>query len=85
MAKQFKTHTYLADPAKVVWAEGDFSQAQVNKLINAYKRAGVFLTAYGSPNQVLAQVSAINSMLDGNEIARNMREAGRLQVVGVGF
>ena len=56
MAKQFKTTTLLADESGAVWVEAQLSEAQVKRLINSYKRAGVSLTAYGSPNQVLAQV-----------------------------
>jgi len=85
MAKQFKTTTYLADKGGKVWVEAQLSQAQVKRLIKAYERAGVSLTAYGSPNQVLEQVSAINKMLDSNETARSMREQGRLVVMGVGY
>lgn len=84
MARQFKTTTILVDSEGKGWVEAQLSEAQVKRLIRAYKRAGVSLTAYGSPNQVMAQVSAINKMLDSNEIARNMREQGQLVVMGVG-
>ena len=56
MAKQFKTTTLLADDSGAVWVEAQLSEAQVKRLIKGYERAGVSLTAYGSPNQVLAQV-----------------------------
>jgi len=56
MAKQFKTTTLLADDSGLVWVEAQLSQAQVNRIIKQYERAGVSLTAYGSPDQVLAQV-----------------------------
>ncbi len=56
MAKQFKTTTILADSEGKGWVEAELSEAQVKRLIKAYERAGVSLTAYGSPNQVLAQV-----------------------------
>ncbi len=56
MAKQFKTTTLLADDSGLVWVEAQLSQAQVNRLIKGYERAGVSLTAYGSPNQVREQV-----------------------------
>ena len=56
MAKQFKTTTILADSKGKGWVEAELSEAQVKRLIKAYERAGVSLTAYGSPNQVLAQV-----------------------------
>jgi len=63
MAKQFKTTTLLADDSGLVWVEAQLSEAQVNRLIKGYKRAGVSLTAYGSPNQVLAQVREISEAL----------------------
>jgi hypothetical protein len=63
MAKQFKTTTLLADESGAVWVEAQLSEAQVKRLINSYKRAGVSLTAYGSPNQVLAQVREISEAL----------------------
>lgn len=56
MAKVFKTTTLLADKGGEVWVEAQLSEPQVKRLINSYKRAGIFLTAYGSPNQVLEQV-----------------------------
>ncbi len=56
MAKQFKTTTILADSEGKGWVEAELSEAQVKRIIKAYERAGVSLTAYGSPNQVLAQV-----------------------------
>jgi hypothetical protein len=85
MAKTIKTQTLLADNSGAVWVEAELSEAQVKRVINSYKRAGIDLTPYGSPNQLTAQVEAINSMLDSNEIARNMRESGRLVVMGVGY
>ena len=56
MAKQFKTTTILADSEGKGWVEAQLSEAQVKRIIKAYERAGVSLTAYGSPNQVLAQL-----------------------------
>jgi hypothetical protein len=56
MAKVFKTHTLLADESGAVWVEAELSEAQVKRVINSYKRAGIDLTPYGSPNQVMAQV-----------------------------
>jgi len=56
MAKVMKTTTLLADDSGLVWVEAQLSEAQVKRLIKGYERAGVSLTAYGSPNQVLAQV-----------------------------
>ena len=85
MAKVMKSFTLLADPSGAVWVEGSFTQTQVKRVINSYKRAGITLTAYGSPNQLTAQVEEINAVLDTNEIARSMRESGRLMVVGVGY
>ena len=85
MAKVIKTHTLLADNSGAVWVEAELSQTQVKRVINSYKRAGITLTAYGSPNQLTAQLEQINAVLDSNEIARNMRENGRLVVMGVGY
>ena len=56
MAKVMKTHTLLADSEGKVWAEALLSEAQVKRIIKGYERAGVSLTAYGSPNQLTAQV-----------------------------
>ena len=56
MAKTIKTHTLLADNSGAVWVEAELSEAQVKRVINSYKRAGIDLTPYGSPNQVIAQV-----------------------------
>ena len=56
MAKQLKTHTLLADEGGAVWVEAQLSEAQVKRIIKGYERAGVSLTAYGSPNQLMAQV-----------------------------
>jgi hypothetical protein len=63
MAKQFKTNTLLADSEGKVWAEALLSEAQVKRIIKGYERVGVSLTAYGSPNQVLAQVREIEVAL----------------------
>jgi hypothetical protein len=63
MAKQFKTNTLLADSEGAVWVEAQLSEAQVKRIIKGYERAGVSLTAYGSPNQVLAQVREIEVAL----------------------
>lgn len=56
MPKVMKSTTLLADDSGLVWVEAQLSEAQVKRIIKAYERAGVSLTAYGSPNQVLAQV-----------------------------
>lgn len=56
MAKQFKTTTILADSEGKRWVGAQLSEAQVKRIIKGYERAGVSLTAYGSPNQVMAQV-----------------------------
>jgi hypothetical protein len=56
MAKTIKTSTILADSEGRGWVEAQLSQAQVKRLIKAYERAGVILTAYGSPDQLMAQV-----------------------------
>ena len=85
MPKVIKTTTLLADESGVVWVEAQLSEAQIKRVINSYKRAGIFLTAYGSPDQLTTQLEQINAVLDSNEIARNMREGGRLVVMGVGY
>lgn len=59
MAKQFKTTTLLAEASGKVWVEAQLSEAQVKRLIKQYERAGVSLTAYGSPNQVMAQLKEL--------------------------
>jgi hypothetical protein len=56
MAKTIKTHTLLADKGGAVWVEAQLSETQVKRIIKSYERAGVSLTAYGSPNQVMAQL-----------------------------
>jgi hypothetical protein len=56
MAKTVKTTTLLADSEGKVWAEALLSEAQVKRIIKGYERAGVSLTAYGSPNQVMEQL-----------------------------
>jgi hypothetical protein len=56
MAKTIKTHTLLADDSGLVWVEAELSQTQVKRVINSYKRAGIDLIPYGSPNQLTAQV-----------------------------
>jgi hypothetical protein len=81
MAGKMKSHTILADSSGVVYAQAELTQAGVDRLIKEYKRAGIELQAYGSPDQLIAQLDAINSMLDANETARAMRESGRLQVI----
>jgi hypothetical protein len=85
MAKQFKTTTLLADEGGKVWVEAQLSEAQVKRIIKAYERAGVSLTAYGSPNQVSKQVEEISAFFANDERSRSFVEAGKLQVIGVGF
>ncbi len=85
MAKTIKTTTLLADESGKVWVEAELSQTQVKRVINSYKRAGIDLMPYGSPDQLTAQLKAINAVLDTNATARAMREQGRLIVVGAGF
>lgn len=63
MAKVFKTTTLLADESGAVWVEAQLSEPQVKRIIKSYERAGVSLTAYGSPNQVMAQVREISEAL----------------------
>jgi hypothetical protein len=59
MPKVMKSTTLLADDTGAVWVEAQLSEAQVKRVINSYKRAGIFLTAYGSPNQLLAQLKEL--------------------------
>jgi hypothetical protein len=85
MAKVMKTHTLLADESGLVWVDAELSQTQVKRVINSYKRAGIDLTPYGSPNQVSKQVQEINAFFTNDERSRPFMEAGKLQVIGVGF
>lgn len=84
MAKVFKTTTLLADEGGKVWAEAQLSEAQVKRIIKQYERAGVSLTAYGSPEQVKRQVEEISAFFANDECSRSFVEAGKLQVIGVG-
>ena len=63
MAKVMKTHTLLADKGGAVWVEAELSEAQVKRIIKGYEKAGVSLTAYGSPNQVMAQLRELEEAL----------------------
>ena len=65
MAKVFKTHTLLADESGAVWVEAELSEAQVKRVINSYKQAGIDLTPYGSPAQLLNQVKELTQALAG--------------------
>ena len=85
MPKVIKTHTILADKSGAVWVEAQLSEAQIKRVINSYKRAGIDLTAYGSPNQVIKQVEEISAFFANDERSRSFVEAGKLQVIGVGF
>ena len=85
MPKVIKTHTILADKSGAVWVEAQLSEAQVKRVINSYKRAGIDLTAYGSPNQVSKQVEEISAFFTNDDRSRSFVEAGKLQVIGVGF
>ena len=85
MAKTIKTHTLLADNSGAVWVEAELSEAQVKRIIKGYERAGIILTPYGSPNQVIKQVEEINAFFANDERSRSFVEAGKLQVIGVGF
>jgi hypothetical protein len=53
MAKSVKAYTILADKEKVVWVEGELTQALTDKLLRLYKRVGIELSAYGSVSQLL--------------------------------
>ena len=85
MPKVIKTTTLLADKSGAVWVEAELSEAQVKRVINSYKRAGIFLTAYGSPSQMTKQLEEINAFLASDERSRSFVNAGKLQVIGVGF
>jgi len=81
MAKQMKSHTILSDKYGTVWAECPLTEAGTQRLIKQYAKAGIELTAHGSPAQLLAQVDAITNALDANPTAHAMRESGRLAVM----
>ena len=81
MAKQMKSHTILSDKHGTVWAECQLTEAATQRIIKQYAKAGIELTAHGSPAQLLAQVDTINNALDANPTARAMRESGRLMVM----
>ena len=76
-----KSHVILADTSGAVYAQAELTQAGTDRLIKEYKRAGIDLVSYNSPDQLLAQVDAINNALDTNPTARAMRESGRLVVM----
>ena len=65
MAKVIKSTTLLADSSGFVWVEALLSEAQVKRVINSYKRAGIDLTPYGSPDQLLEQVKELTQALAG--------------------
>ena len=85
MAKTIKTTTLLADKGGAVWVEAELSEAQVKRVINSYKRAGIDLTPYGSPQQVIKQVEEITAFFANDDRSRSFVEAGKLQVIGAGF
>jgi hypothetical protein len=80
-ANRMKSHTILADTSGAVYVQAELTQAGVNRLIKEYKRAGIDLVSYGSPDQLLAQLDTINAVLDTNATARAMRESGKLIVM----
>ena len=65
MPKVMKSTTLLADSSGFVWVEALLSEAQVKRVINSYKRAGIDLTPYGSPNQLLKQFKELTQALAG--------------------
>ena len=65
MAKVMKSTTLLADSSGFVWVEALLSEAQVKRVINSYKRAGIDLTPYGSPAQLLNQIKELTQALAG--------------------
>ena len=81
MAKQMKSHTILSDKHGKVWAECPLTEAATQRIIKQYARAGIELTAHGSPAQLQAQLDTINAALDTNATARAMRESGHLAVM----
>ena len=81
MAKQMKSHTILSDKHGTVWAECQLTEAGTQRLIKQYAKAGIELTAHGSPAQLQAQLDTINAALDTNPTARAMRESGRIMVM----
>ena len=68
-----------------VWVEAQLTQPQVKRLIKQYERFEINLTPYGSPDQVREQVREIERVFASNERSRPFVEAGKLQVIGVGF
>jgi hypothetical protein len=84
-SKAIKTQTILADDSGAVWVDAQLSEAQIKRVINSYKRAGIDLTAYGSPNQLTKQLEEINAFFANDNRSRSFAEAGKLQVIGVGF
>ena len=76
-----KSHVILADTSGAVYAQAELTQAATDRLIKEYKRVGIDLVSYGSPDQRLSQVDAITNALDANPTARAMRESGRLVVM----
>lgn len=85
MAKVMKTQTLLVDDSGAVRVNAQLSEAQIKRVINSYKRAGIDLTAYGSPNQLTKQLEEINAFFSNDNRSRSFVEAGKLQVIGVGF
>ena len=76
-----KSHVILADTSGAVYVQAELTQAATDRLIKEYKRVGIELVSYGSPDQLLAQVDAITNALDANPTARAMRESGRIAVM----
>jgi len=64
-----------------MWAECPLTEAAAQRMIKQYARAGIELTAHGSPSQLQAQLDTINAALDTNPTARAMRESGHLVVI----
>ena len=81
MAKQMKSHTILSDKYGKIWAECPLTEAATQRIIKQYARAGIELTAHGSPAQLQAQLDTITAALDTNATGRAMRESGNLVVI----
>lgn len=44
MSKVIKTYVELSDIDGEIWFSGEFTPATIKRLVNAYKRAGIYLS-----------------------------------------